>query len=145
MVTFVFLHCFDSLTPPCVFEDMKNNSGKRMKELVDELNAEKRRNQELLKEKQEKERENQILHAQLDSAHQQKQGAAAQPKRATEDNLQQAQSNVNATADAANMKLQMLSEQLKKLSMDNASWEKKAHSNELLAKEAQKEKEDLTR
>jgi len=35
-----------------------------------------------------------------------------------------------------------INEQIKKLSVDNANWEKKANSNELLAKEAQKEKEE---
>jgi hypothetical protein len=34
---------------------------------------------------------------------------------------------------------------MKKLSVDNANLEKKANSNELLVKEAQKEKEDLIR
>ncbi len=46
---------------------MKTNSMKRIKELTDELNTEKRRSNELVKEKADKEREIQILHAQLDS------------------------------------------------------------------------------
>ncbi|CAF1140892.1 unnamed protein product [Adineta steineri] len=144
-------------------DDMKTNSGKRLKELTDELNTEKRRNNDLVKEKAEKQREIQMLHAQLDSvqhktdstqAHQpQQQKLELQLKRLTEENLRLNQqltqhlttSNVTNTGDASNMKFQVLSEQMKKLSVDNANWEKKAHSNELLAKEAQKEKEDLIR
>jgi hypothetical protein len=145
---------------------MKNNSGKRIKELADELNTEKRRNNELSKEKNEKDREIQILHAQLDSVHhkheptqvnpQKLQTLESQLKRITEENIhlknqlvqQQQQltsSSSNNTGDASNVQVQVLSEQMKKLSVDNANWEKKAHSNELLAKEAQKEKEDLIR
>ncbi|CAF0838966.1 unnamed protein product [Adineta ricciae] len=141
-------------------DDMKTNSMKRVKELTDELNAEKRRNHDLLKEKTDKERENQILHAQLDSVshkstpsqgatqpQQQKlQTLEMQVKRLTEENAQlQQQLTTTNTGDSNNLKFQLLSEQVKKLSMDNANWEKKAHSNDLLAKEAQKEKEDLLR
>ena len=147
-------------------DDLKHNSGKRVKELTAELNAEKRRNNELLKEKADKEREIQILHAQLDSTHhkvestssskgnpQQKlQALELQLQRVTEDNIhltqqlaQQTASTLTSTSDAGNMKVQVLSEQIKKLSVDNANLEKKAHSNELLAKEAHKEKEDLIR
>ena len=69
-----------------------------------------------------------------------------QLKRLTEENAQLQQQLTTAnTVDSNNLKFQLLSEQVKKLSMDNANWEKKAHSNELLAKEAQKEKEDLLR
>ncbi|CAF5052989.1 unnamed protein product, partial [Rotaria sp. Silwood1] len=49
------------------------------------------------------------------------------------------------TGASTNVKDQVLCEQIKKLSIDNANFEKQAHRNELLAKEAQKEKEDLIR
>jgi hypothetical protein len=146
-------------------DDLKNNSIKHIKELTVELNAEKRRNNDLLKEKIDKEREIQILHAQLDSTQQKTESSSSkvhpqqklqtlelQLQRVTEDNIlltqqlaQHTASNLINTNDAVNMKLQVLSEQIKKLSVDNANWEKKANSNELLAKEAHKEKEDLIR
>jgi hypothetical protein len=135
---------------------------RRIKELTDELNTEKRRNNELLKDKSDKEREIQILHAQLDSIHhkheptsshssQQKlQTLELQLQRITEDNIRlnqqlSQQLTTSNTGDSSNIKVQVLSEQIKKLSVDNGNLEKKAHSNELLAKEAQKEKEDLIR
>jgi hypothetical protein len=139
---------------------------KHIKELTDELNIEKRRNNDLLKEKNDKEREIQILHAQLDSVQHKHEPTSAHPQqkiqtlelqlqRITEENIhlnhrlaQQQQlpaSNLTNTGDSSNIQVQVLSEQIKKLSVDNAHWEKKAHSNELLAKEAQKEKEDLIR
>jgi len=131
---------------------------KRIKELTDELNTEKRRNNELLKDKSDKEREIQILHAQLDSIHhkheptsshssQQKlQTLELQLQRITEDNIRlNQQFTTSNTDDSSNIKVQVLSEQIKKLSVDNGNLEKKAHSKELLAKEAQKEKEDLIR
>ena len=142
---------------------MKNNSMKRVKELTDELNTEKRRNNELSKEKTDKDREIQILHAQLDSVHhkheptkvdsQKLQTLELQLKRITEENMhlnqqltqQLTTSSFIHTGDSSTAKVQVLSEQIKKLSVDNANLEKKAHSNELLAKEAQKEKEDLIR
>jgi hypothetical protein len=146
-------------------DDLKHNSVKRVKELTAELNAEQRRNNDLLKEKSDKEREIQILHAQLDSTQhkvesptskvnpQQKlQSLELQLQRVTEDNIhltqqlaQHTASTLTNTNDAGNVKLQVLSDQMKKLSVDNANLEKKAHSNELLAKEAHKEKEDLIR
>jgi chromosome segregation ATPase len=137
---------------------------KRLKELTDELNTEKRRNNDLLKEKSDREREIQILHAQLDSiqykpeptsphSQQNIQTLELQLKRVAEENIhlnhqlaQQQQlttSNLTNTGDLSNMKVQVLSEQIKKLSVDNANLEKKANSNESLAKEAQKEKERL--
>ncbi|CAF3407819.1 unnamed protein product [Rotaria sp. Silwood1] len=152
------------------FEDeMKNNAMKRVKELTDELNTEKVRNNVLLKEKSEKEREIQQLHAQLDSVHHKHESINAHPQqqhqqiqklelqlqRVTEENIhlnhqlaqqqQLAASNLIHTGDASNLKIQVLSDQIKKLSVDNGHLEKKAKSNELLAKEAQKEKEDLIR
>jgi len=146
---------------------MKNNSMKRVKELTNELNTEKRRNNDLLKEKSDKERELQILHAQLDSVQRKTESTQAHPqqqklqtlelqlKRLTEDNIhlnqqlaQQQQlttSSLVNNGDSSNLKVQILNDQMKKLSVDNANLEKKANSNELLVKEAQKEKEDLIR
>jgi hypothetical protein len=146
---------------------MKNNSMKRVKELTNELNTEKRRNNDLLKEKSDKERELQILHAQLDSVQRKPESTQVHPqqqklqtlelqlKRLTEDNIhlnqqlaQQQQlttSSLVNNGDSSNLKVQILNDQMKKLSVDNANLEKKANSNELLVKEAQKEKEDLIR
>lgn len=144
---------------------------KRVKELTDELNSEKLRYNVLLKEKTDKEREIQILHAQLDTIqhkheptqshpqHQQQQKMQTlelQLKRITEENmhlnnqLQQQQQQFLAsksmnTGDGSNIQLQVLSEQVKKLSVDNAHLEKKAKSNELLTQEAQVKNENLTR
>jgi hypothetical protein len=147
-------------------DDMKNNSMKRIKELTDELNTEKRRNNDLLKDKSDKEREIQILHAQLDSVlhkhestpsvvhpQQKLQTLELQLKRITEENIhlnhqlsqQQQQFAAPNPGDSSNMQVHVLSEQIKKLSVDNANLEKKAHSNELLAKEAQKEHQNLIR
>jgi chromosome segregation ATPase len=146
---------------------MKNNSMKRIKELTDELNTEKRRNNDLLKDKSDKEREIQILHAQLDSVlhkheptpsvvhpQQKLQTLELQLKRITEENIhlnhqlsqqQQQQFAAPNPGDSSNMKVQVLSEQIKKLSVDNANLEKKVNSNELLAKETQKEQQNLIR
>lgn len=114
---------------------------------------EKRRNHDLLKDKQDKDREIQILHAQLDSI--QQKSDLSNPiqlelKRLTDENLlltrqvaqQSSSSNSN---DASDKRIQVLSEQMKKLSVDNANWEKKAINSELLLKEIQKEKEELVR
>ena len=77
-----------------------------------------------------------------------------QLKRLTEENIhlnqqltqqQHTSSNLINIGASTNVKIQVLSEQVKKLSIDNANWEKQAHNNELLAKEIQKEKEDLIR
>ena len=124
-----------------------------MQDLTHELQVEKRRNHELLKEKQDKDREIQILHAQLDSI--QQKSDLSNPiqlelKRLTEENhqlsrqLNQQQPSASSS-QASEMKVQVLSEQIKKLSVDNATWEKKATTNELLIKEVQKEKEELIR
>ncbi|CAF4252289.1 unnamed protein product [Rotaria sp. Silwood2] len=151
-------------------DEMKNSAMKRLKELTDELNAEKLRNNVLLKEKTDKEREIQIVHARLDSVqhkhepinahpqqHQQIQKLELQLQRVTEENIrlnhqltqlqqqQLATSNTILTGDSSNLRIQVLTDQMKILSVDNAHLEKKAKSNELLAKEAQKEKEDLIR
>lgn len=144
---------------------------KRVKELTDELNAEKLRFNVLLKEKSDKEREIQILHAQFNATQhkheatntnphqrQQLQTLELQVKRLTEENInlthqlaqQQQQQLVTSKlvasgGDSSNIQFQVLSDQIKKLSVDNAQLEKKAKSNELLAKEAQQEKENLHR
>jgi hypothetical protein len=135
---------------------------KRIRELTDELNKEKHRNNDLLKDKSDKEREIEILHAQLDSIHHKHESTSSshpqqklqtlelQLQRITEDNIRlnyqlSQQLPTSNIGDSSNIKVQVLSEQIKKLSVDNANWEKKANSNELLAKEAQKEKEDLIR
>ncbi|CAF0877046.1 unnamed protein product [Rotaria sp. Silwood1] len=96
----------------------------------------------------------QILHAQLHSVQhkheptqvnqlqQQEyiQTLELQLKRLTEENI-----HLINTGASTNVKIQVLGEQIKKLSIDNANLEKQAHRNELLAKEAQKEKEALIR
>lgn len=119
-----------------------------MQDLTQQLQIEKRRNHELLKEKQDTDREIQILHAQLDSA--QQKSDLSNPiqlelKRLTDENQQlNRQLNQQPSSQASEMKVQVLSEQIKKLSVDNATWEKKATTNEVLLKEIQKEKEELT-
>jgi len=63
-----------------------------------------------------------------------------QIKRLTEENI-----HLISTGPSKNVKMQLLNEQIKKLSIDNDNWEKQAHNNELLAKQTQQEKEDLIR
>jgi metal-dependent amidase/aminoacylase/carboxypeptidase family protein len=53
--------------------------------------------------------------------------------------------NPMGSNDAGNMQVRVLSEQMKKLSVDNAAWEKKAEAHEGAFKQAQKEKDDLLR
>jgi chromosome segregation ATPase len=140
---------------------MKNHSTKRIKELTDELQNEKRRVNELSKDKSEKEREIQILHAQLDSiqtkqvststSQQSHQVLQVPIQRLTEENaqLRQQQEVTNAHAvsngDGINIQLHVLNEQIKKLSVDNANLDKKANRYESLTDEIQKQKDDLTR
>ncbi|CAF3904570.1 unnamed protein product [Rotaria magnacalcarata] len=145
---------------------IKTNAMKRIKELTDELNEEKHRSNVLLKEKTEREREIQMLHVQLDSVQhkhestnvhpqqrQQIQTIELQVKRLTEENIhlnhqltqQISTPKLIQTGDSSNLQIQVLSDQIKKLSVDNGHLEKKVKSNELLAKEAQQEKENLTR
>ena len=135
------------------FVALKSNSSKHVQDLTHELQMEKRRNHDLLKEKQDKDREIQILHAQLDSI--QQKSDLSNPiqlelKRLTDENLlltrQVAQqSSSSNSSDVSDKRIQVLSEQMKKLSVDNANWEKKATNSELLLKEIQKEKEELVR
>ncbi|CAM4764718.1 unnamed protein product [Rotaria magnacalcarata] len=147
-------------------DEIKTNAMKRIKELTDELNEEKHRSNVLLKEKTEREREIQMLHVQLDSVQhkhestnvhpqqrQQIQTIELQVKRLTEENIhlnhqltqQISTPKLIQTGDSSNLQIQVLSDQIKKLSVDNGHLEKKVKSNELLAKEAQQEKENLTR
>ena len=135
-------------------DDMKSNSMKRVKDLTDELNEEKRRNNELLKDKTVKEREIQLLRVQLDATQQNKsqtnqsqqqlQTLQVQLQRLTEENLRLTQQQLQSI-DPSNAQLQVLSEQIRKLSVDNANLEKKLHSHENIVQEVQKEKDDLTR
>ena len=53
--------------------------------------------------------------------------------------------NPMGSNDAGNMQVRVLSEQMKKLSVDNAAWEKKAEAHEVAFKQAQKEKDELLR
>ena len=122
-----------------------------MKQLNDELNLERRRYNDLLNEKNNKEREIQILQTQLNSSqhkneriHVESQTLELQVQRITKENNQQlSTSNIMNIGNATNLQIQVLSEQVKKLSVDNANWEKKVKNNELLIKEIQHEKEDL--
>ena len=140
---------------------------KRMKELTDELQKEKRRVNDLTREKSDKEREIQILHAQLDSAQHkqpvsnvqqqqhQNQTLQLQLQRVTEETIhlrqqltqqqELATAHVSNNADTGNVQLRVMSEHMKKLSVDNASLDKKASRFESLAEEAQKQKDDLIR
>lgn len=93
-----------------------------MKELSDELNSEKVRYQQLLKEK---EREIETLRNQIQSK---------------SSNVQVRQEN-----DDGNVQFRVLSEQMKKLSVDNANLEKKAGRFESMVEETKREKENLQR
>jgi hypothetical protein len=151
---------------------MKNNAMKRIKELTDECANDKRRINDLLKETNDKDINIQVLHAQLNSIQhpqQQFQSFQVELKRLTEENMQLKQrvaqqqqhfqqqqqlssmnllnNNNNNTppVDATNAQVRVLSEQMKKLSVDNGNFEKQLKAKELLIKEGQKEKDDLIR
>lgn len=143
---------------------------KRIQELTEERNNDKRRINDLIKEKNEKEVEIQVLHVQLNSfqhPQQQIQKFEVEYKRLAEENIQLKQrltqqqqhfqqqqqqqqqysplNLINNNGDVANVQLRVLSEQTKKLSVDNANLEKQLNTKDLLVKEAQKEKDDLLR
>ncbi|CAM4764507.1 unnamed protein product [Rotaria magnacalcarata] len=148
-------------------EDLKVNAMKRIQELTDERNNDKRLINELLKEKNEKEINIQVLHAQLNACqHPQQQihKYEAEYQRLTEENMQLKQrlthqqqhfqqqqqqysslNIMNNNGDATNIQLRVLSEQTKKLSVDNANLEKQISAKDQLIKEVQKEKDDLLR
>ncbi|CAF3327086.1 unnamed protein product [Rotaria socialis] len=150
-----------------VEEDLKTNAMKRIQELTDERNNDKRLINELLKEKNEKEINMQVLHAQLNACqHPQQQihKYEAEYQRLTEENMQLKQrlthqqqhfqqqqqqysslNIMNNNGDATNIQLRVLSEQTKKLSVDNANLEKQTNAKDQLIKEVQKEKDDLLR
>jgi len=58
-----------------------------------------------------------------------------QIKRLTEENI-----HLISTGASKDVKIQVLNEQIKELSIDNANLKKQAHNNELLVKESQEEK-----
>ncbi len=137
---------------------------KRIKELTDECNNDKRRIGELMKESNEKDMNIQVLHAQLNSIHnpqQQLQTYQTQLKRLTDENMQLKQSFTqqqhfqqqqqlssmnlinNNNPDSTNIQVRVLSDQMKKLSVDNGNLEKQVNNKDLIIKELQKEKDDL--
>jgi hypothetical protein len=151
---------------------MKKNAIKRIKELTDERNNDKCRINDLIKETTEKDLNIQVLHAQLNACQQpqqQIQTYQAEFKRLTEENMQLKQrlaqqqqqfqqqqqlssmnlinnnNNNNNNGDAANVQVRVISDQIKKLSVDNGNLEKQLKAKELLIKEIQKEKDDLFR
>lgn len=134
-------------------ENMKNNAMKRIQELTDELNNNKRQISDLLNEKNEKDNDIQVLRAQLNT-YQPQQQIQAEFKRLTDENKQLKQqlaqqqytslSIINSNADTTNAQLRVLIEQTKKLSVDNANLEKQLQAKDLLIKEEQKAKDDLT-
>jgi hypothetical protein len=147
---------------------MKTNALKHIKELTDELNDDKRRINDLLKETNEKDINIQVLHAQLNACQQQPQQQLqtyqAELKRLTEENIQfkqrfaqqqhfqqQQQQQlssmglINNNTDSTNIQVRVLSDQIKKLSVDNGNFEKQLKTKELLIQEIQKEKDDLLR
>jgi len=143
-------------------DDGKSNSMKALKDLTNQLNAEKHRNNDLLKDKNDKEREIQILHAQLDSVQHRTEPSTVSPpvqalefqlKRITEENRllthqlaqQQQQLATSNLSNASIMQVQVLTEEIKKLSVINGNLEKKVHGHDLLVQEAQKERENLLR
>lgn len=143
---------------------MKTNAMKHIKVLTDELNNDKRRISELVKETNEKDRNIQVLHAQLNACQQpqqQLQTYQAESKRLTEENNQLKQRltqqqqqpqfspmsliNNNNNTDPGNVQVRVLSDQIKKLSVDNGNFEKQLKAKELLIKEIQKEKDEVIR
>jgi hypothetical protein len=145
-------------------EDMKNNAMKRIIELTDERNNDKRRIAELVKETNEKDNNLQVLRVQLNSVQhpqQQLQSYQVEFKRLTEENMQLKQrlsqqhqqlsslnlthNNNNNNNDSTNVQVRVLTEQIKKLSVDNGNLEKQLNTKDLVIKEAQKEKDDLLR
>jgi hypothetical protein len=152
---------------------LQSNAAQRIKDLNDERNTDRRRINDLLKEKADKDMNIQILHAQLEALKQHQQAPVQlntqqqhqfhamqlQLQRLTEENSQLNQrlsqqqqhfqqqhlSSINAvnTNDSGNMQLRVMSEHMKKLSVDNANMEKKVAANELLIKQLQKDKEDI--
>jgi len=138
---------------------MKTNAMKRIKELTDELNSDKRRINDLLKETNDKEINIQVLHAQLNACQQpqqQLQTYQVEYKRLTEENYQLKQhltqqqqlssmNLINNNGDSSNIQVRVISDQIKKLSVDNGNLEKQLKAKDLLIKEGQKEKDDLIR
>jgi len=145
---------------------MKTNALKHIKELTDELNDDKRRINDLLKETNEKDTNIQVLHAQLNAFQQQPQQQLqtyqVELKRLTEENIQLKQrfaqqqhfqqqqqlssmGLINNNTDSTNIQVRVLSDQIKKLSVDNGNLEKQLKTKELLIQEIQKEKDDLLR
>lgn len=102
-------------------ESSKVNSD--LKKISEELNLEKRRFNELLKEKLDKERQVEVLLSQVQS-------------------LSSKQSQDNGL-DMGSIQFQVLNEQMKKLSVENANLEKKATRFEVLTEEAKKEKDEI--
>jgi hypothetical protein len=145
---------------------MKTNAMKRIKELTDEHNNDKRRINDLLKETNDKEINIQVLHAQLNASQhpqQQLQTYQVELKRLSEENTQLKQhltqqqqfqqqqqqlssmNLINNNGDSSNVQVRVISDQIKKLSVDNGNLEKKLKAKDLLIKEGQKEKDDLLR
>jgi hypothetical protein len=136
--------------------DMKTNAMKLIKELTDERSNDKHRINELMKETNEKDLNIQVLHAQLNSRQhpqQQIQSYQVEFKRLSEENMQLKQQQhfqqqqlsslnfMNNNGDSTNIQVRVLSDQIKKLSVDNGNLEKQLKSKDLLIKE----KEDLLR
>ena len=154
-------------------EDMRTNAIKRVKELNEELNNEKRRINDLIKETNDKDRNIQLLHAQLTTIQhpqQQMQTFQVELQRLSEENMQlkqhlaqqkqhfqqqqqQQQQQQFAPMNLAssnggepvNAQIRVLSEQMKKLSVDNGNLEKQLKARDASLKDTQKEREDLVR
>lgn len=103
-----------------------------LKKVSEELNNEKRRSNELLKEKIDKERQIENLLSQVQSL-------------SSKQNNESTQIRSNQENDYGTIQFQVLNEQMKKLSVENAVLEKKATRFEVLAEEAKKEKDEIRR
>lgn len=152
--------------------DMKTNAMQRMKELTDELNHDKRRINDLIKDTNDKDLNIQMLRAQLNTIQhpqqQQMQTFQAEFQRLSEENgllkqrLSQQQQHFqqqqqqqqqfsplslanNSGGEAGNAQLRVISDQIKKLSVDNGNLEKQLKTKDVSLKEGQKEKDDLVR
>jgi len=153
-------------------EDMKDNAMKRMKDLNDELAHDKRRINELINDGKEKDFTIQGLRAQLNAfqhPQQQIQPYQLQIQRLTDENIQLKQrlsqqqqyiqqqlpsmnllnnnnnNHNNSNSEPSDVQLRVLSEQVKKLSVDNGNLEKQLKSKDQTYKDFQKEKDDLIR
>ena len=132
------------------------------------MNNEKRRISDLLREKNEKEHAIQVLRNQLSTVQHQQQPAIQmnaqqqhhyqelqkELQRSNEDNYQLSKrleqqklssSNHPNSSDSVQSQLQVMTNELKRLAMENSSWEKKVKANDEILKKSQEKHDQLYR